>query len=71
MTDNLSASLEARDLRYAARLAEMIRCRTVSKKDGFEPSEFLKLRQVIAELFSLTTPTCTSWRVRTPPGMLW
>ena len=55
MTDNLSASLEARDLRYAARLAEMIRCRTVSKKDGFEPAEFLKLRQVIAELFPLTT----------------
>lgn len=55
MTDTLNASLEARDLRYAARLAEMIRCRTVSKKDGFEPAEFLKLRQVIAELFPLTT----------------
>lgn len=55
MTDNLNASLEARDLRYAARLAEMIRCRTVSKKDSFEPTEFLKLRQVIAELFPLMT----------------
>lgn len=55
MTDTLNASLEARDLRYAARLAEMIRCRTVSKKDGFEPAEFLKLRQVIAKLFPLTT----------------
>ena len=65
MTDNLNASLEARDLRYAARLAEMIRyaarlaemirCRTVSKKVGFEPTEFLKLRQVIAELFPLMT----------------
>ena len=54
MTDNLNASLEARDLRYAERLAEMIRCRTVSKKGGFEPAEFLKLRQVIAELFPLT-----------------
>ena len=32
MTDTLNASLEARDLRYAARLAEMIRCRTVSKR---------------------------------------
>ena len=50
MTDRKNISLEERDLRYAGRLAEMIRCRTVSKKDGFEADEFLKLRQVIAAL---------------------
>ena len=48
-------SLEERDLRYGSRLAEMIRCRTVSKKDGFEPEEFLKLRKVIETLFPLVT----------------
>lgn len=48
-------SLEEWDLRYGARLAEMIRCKTVSKKDGFEPEEFLKLRKVIETLFPLVT----------------
>ena len=33
----------------------MIRCKTVSKKDGFEPEEFLKLRKVIETLFPLVT----------------
>lgn len=55
MTDRKNISLEERDLRYAGRLAEMIRCRTVSKKDGFEAEEFLKLRQVIAALFPMMT----------------
>ena len=55
MTDRKNVSLEERDLRYAGRLAEMIRCRTVSKKDGFEADEFLKLRQVIAALFPMMT----------------
>lgn len=55
MTDRKNISLEERDLRYAGRLAEMIRCRTVSKKDGFEADEFLKLRQVIAALFPMMT----------------
>lgn len=55
MTDCKSISLEERDLRYAERLAEMIRCRTVSKKDGFEAEEFLKLRQVIETLFPRMT----------------
>jgi len=55
VTDHKNISLEERDLRYAGRLAEMIRCRTVSKKDGFEAEEFLKLRQVIAALFPMMT----------------
>ena len=55
MTDRKNISLEERDLRYAGCLAEMIRCRTVSKKDGFEAEEFLKLRQVIAALFPMMT----------------
>ena len=55
MTDSKNISLEERDLRYAERLAEMIRCRTVSKKDGFEAEEFLKLRQVIETLFPRMT----------------
>ena len=71
MTDNQNASLEARNLRYAARLAEMIRCRTVSKKDGFEPAEFLKLRQVIAELFPLMTARSSTrpWRGSTASAL--
>ena len=44
-----------RDLYYARRLAEMIRCKTVSRKEGFEPEEFLKLRRVIGTLFPLVT----------------
>ena len=36
---------------YGKRLAEMIRCKTISKKDSFEPEEFMKLREVIKELF--------------------
>lgn len=32
---------------YASRLAKMILCKTVSKKDEFEETEFLKLRKVI------------------------
>ena len=55
MTDHENISLEERDLRYAERLAEMIRCRTVSKKGGFEAEEFLKLRQVIETLFPRMT----------------
>ena len=53
MTKPMNLSLEERDLHYAQRLAEMIRCRTVSKKDSFEPEEFLKLRTVIQTLFPL------------------
>lgn len=51
MTEMKECSLENRGQYYAQRLAEMIRCRTVSQKDGFEPEEFLKLREVLRELF--------------------
>ena len=56
MTEMKQRSLkkgEERDLYYAERLARMIRCRTVSRKDSFEPAEFLKLREVLRELFPL------------------
>lgn len=40
---------------YASCLAKMIQCKTVSKKDEFEETEFLKLRKVIQELFPLVS----------------
>lgn len=36
---------------YCNRLAKMIQCQTVSKKEEFEASEFLRLREVIRLLF--------------------
>ena len=36
---------------YCKRLSKMIVCETVSRKDTFEPEEFIKLRKVIKELF--------------------
>lgn len=51
----MTQTTENRDLYYAERLAEMIRCKTVSKKDEFEGEEFFKLREVIAKLFPLMT----------------
>lgn len=48
-------TMNERDLYYGQRLAEMIRCKTVSHKEGFEPEEFLKLRRVIGTLFPLVT----------------
>ena len=44
-----------KDMYYASRLAKMIQCKTISKKDGFEETEFLKLRKVIQELFPLVS----------------
>lgn len=51
----MNISAEERALYYGERLAEVIRCKTVSKKDGFEAAEFLKLREVIKKLFPLMT----------------
>lgn len=51
----MNISAEERALYYVERLAEVIRCKTVSKKDGFEAAEFLKLREVIKKLFPLMT----------------
>lgn len=55
MAENMNSSSQERAMYYGERLVEMIRCRTVSKKEGFEPEEFLKLRRVIAGLFPLMT----------------
>lgn len=38
---------------YLPRLRRMIECETVSKKDSFDPQEFMKLREVMKELFPL------------------
>lgn len=38
---------------YAGRLAEMIRCRTVSVRGSYDDTEFAKLRAVVARLFPL------------------
>ncbi len=36
---------------YVPRLRKMVQCETVSKKDSFTPDEFMKLREVMRELF--------------------
>lgn len=41
------------NMRYAKRLAKMIRCKTVSVKDEYDDTEFEKLRNVMSELFPL------------------
>lgn len=38
---------------YALRLQKMIQCKTVSKKDSFDDTEFKKLRDAVEELFPL------------------
>lgn len=42
---------------YAERLAEMIRCATVSSKEAYDDTEFSKLRDVVARLFPLIEKT--------------
>lgn len=46
-----SASLEDKNLYYAKRLAEMIKCKTISNKENIDETEFFKLRDVVKELF--------------------
>lgn len=55
VTEKKEPAVGERPMYYAQRLAEMIRCRTVSKKDSFAPAEFLKLRAVIETLFPLVS----------------
>ncbi len=38
---------------YIPRLRRMIECETVSKRDSFAPDEFMKLREVMREMFPL------------------
>ena len=49
--DEKTMSPEERGLYYGNRLAKMIQCPTISKKDSFDSQAFLQLRQVIRELF--------------------
>ena len=42
-----------KSLEYARRLAKMIQCKTVSSDDGFDDTQFAKLRGVMEELFPL------------------
>ena len=55
VTEKKEPTVKEKEMYYAQRLAEMIRCRTVSKKDSFAPAEFLKLRAVIETLFPLVS----------------
>ena len=55
VTEKKEPAVREKEMYYAQRLAEMIRCRTVSKKDSFAPAEFLKLRAVIETLFPLVS----------------
>ena len=52
---NLEEFSGDRQVYYSKRLAEMISCRTVSKKGEFHPEEFYKLRSVISDLFPEVT----------------
>ena len=51
VTEKKEPTVKEKEMYYAQRLAEMIRCRTVSQKDSFAPAEFMKLRAVIETLF--------------------
>ena len=55
VTETKEPTVKEKEMYYAQRLAEMIRCKTVSKKDSFAPAEFLKLRAVIETLFPLVS----------------
>ena len=44
---------EKQQLEYAARLAEMIKCKTVSVKGSYDDTEFAKLRDTVEKLFPL------------------
>lgn len=46
--ENIPAEKQAE---YAARLGEMIRCKTVSVKGSYDDAEFAKLRQTVEKLF--------------------
>ena len=46
------------DAQYAQRLARMLQCRTVSRPDSYDDTEFAKLRGVMRELFPLVHARC-------------
>jgi carboxypeptidase PM20D1 len=53
LTDEKIHLTEKEQLEYAERLAEMIKCRTVSVKGSYDDAEFAKLRDVVENLFPL------------------
>ena len=53
LTEEKTHINEKQQLEYAERLAEMIKCKTVSVKGSYDDTEFAKLRAVMAELFPL------------------
>ena len=53
LTERKEHKTKEEQIEYAKRLAEMIKCETVSKEDSFDDTEFKKLRDVMKELFPL------------------
>ncbi len=53
LTPQKAIITEKEQIKYANRLGEMIRCKTVSEKDKFNEEEFLKLVEVMKKLFPL------------------
>ena len=53
LTDEKTHMSEKQQLEYAERLAEMIKCRTVSVKGSYDDTEFSKLRDTVEKLFPL------------------
>lgn len=53
LTDEKIHLTEKEQLEYAERLAEMIKCKTVSVKGSYDDAEFAKLRDVVENLFPI------------------
>ncbi len=53
LTDEKIHLSENKQLEYAQRLSEMIKCRTVSVKGSYDDTEFAKLRDTVEKLFPL------------------
>lgn len=53
LTEEKNHLNEKQQLEYAERLAEMIKCKTVSVKGSYDDTEFAKLRNTVEKLFPL------------------
>ena len=58
LTDEIIHKTKEEQTEYAKKLGEMIRCETVSKKDGYDDIEFKKLRETVEKLFPLVHEKC-------------
>ena len=58
LTEKIPNASAEEQAKYAERLGRMIRCETVSVKDSYDDTEFLKLRSVVEELFPLVHSRC-------------